>query len=716
MPYRRTWSGSATRRLVQVTKRLYPPQESPRAEPRTAGDIIGSDVGFLQQSAPRGASLTDTPQHQPGQDAGSVDEAKKFRALLQHANDLVYSVTINPDAGTWRLEFLSDRILDLSGCRPDEFLQEGRLGEGGPFRLAEPAEHPFELLHPDDLEQALQATRRLSAGEKVIREYRIRNRQSEEYRWVEDRSEPEMDSHHRVVRIWGIVRDITERREREDALRHLAAIVEVTDDAVVGLDPAGRVVTWNSAASALYGYESEEIVGELFFDRVVPDRAVSLNDQLKSLESGHFKEPDTEHVNRVGQAVPVSLTASVIDGANTTSRMIALVVRDLTERQQLEQQLLQSQKMEAVGRLAGGIAHDFNNILTVILGLAREIRLGSDDPLAEEVEGIQHAAERAALLTRQLLAFSRRQMLQPKVLDPNELITNLVGLVRKLLGEHIEVATELDASTGRIKADPVQLEQVVMNLAANAPDAMPDGGRVTIETANVDFDDEFVRTHSGSRPGAYVRLRFADTGAGMSDETLVHVFEPFFTTKGPALGTGLGLSMVYGVVKQSLGYISVVTEPGEGTAFEIYLPRVREVSPAPADPPTTALGVETILLAEDEPSLRGFVRRALEAAGYRVLEAHDGKDALTAFEENAEDIQAILTDIVMPNQSGPQLADRVRARRPGIGIVYMSGYPDLADDQRPTLDETSVFIQKPFTMEELTVALRNVLDRSSAEA
>ena len=597
-----------------------------------------------------------------------------------------------------------------SAGRPEEFAKGGRLGEGGPFGPAEPEEHPFELLHPDDLEQALQSTRRLSAGEKVIREYRIRNRQSGEYRWVEDRSEPEMDAQHRVVRIWGIVRDITERREREDALRHLAAIVEVSDDAVVGLDPEGRVLTWNSAASALYGYERGEIVGQLFFDRVVPNRAASLSAQLNSLRSGQFKEPDTEHVNGTGEAIPVSVTASAIGVANGTTRMIAVVVRDLRERKQLEQQLLQSQKMEAVGRLAGGIAHDFNNILTVILGLAREIRLDSTDPLAKEVEGIQHAAERATLLTRQLLAFSRRQVLQPKVLEPNELITDLLGLVRRLLGEHIEVTTELDVSTGRIKADPIQLEQVVMNLAANARDAMPDGGRVTIETANVEFDDEFVRTHPGSRPGSYVRLRFADTGVGMSDDTLDHVFEPFFTTKGPAAGTGLGLSMVYGVVKQSLGYISVLTEPGEGTAFEIYLPRVPEVSSARPAPPTTASGVETVLLAEDEPSLRGLVRRALEAAGYRVLEAPDGEAALSAFQENAEDIHVILTDIVMPNLTGPQLAQRVRTKRPGIGIVYMSGYPDLADHQRPTLDKASVFIQKPFTMEELTVKLRSVLD------
>ena len=654
----------------------------------------------------------DTPRDRQGQDSRSVDEAEQFRALLHHANDLVYSVTLNPDAGTWRLEFLSDRILDLSGCRPEEFVQEGRLGEGGPFGLAEPEEHPFELLHPDDQEQALQSTRRLSAGEKVIREYRIRNRQSGEYRWVEDRSEPEMDAQHRVVRIWGIVRDITERRERENALRHMAAIVEASDDAVVGLDPEGRVMTWNSAASALYGYERGEIVGELFFDRVVPDRAASLSVELQSLRSGHFKEPDTEHVNRAGEAIPVSVTASATGGANGIAGMIAVVVRDLRERKQLEQQLLQSQKMEAVGRLAEGIAHDFNNILTVILGLAREIRLDASDPLAKEVEGIQHAAERAALLTRQLLAFSRRQVLQPKVVEPNELLTDLLGLVGRLLGEHIEVTTELDASTGRVKADPIQLEQVVMNLAANARDAMPEGGRVTIETANVEFDDEFVRAHPGSRPGSYVRLRFTDTGMGMSDDTLDHVFEPFFTTKGPAAGTGLGLSMVYGVVKQSLGYILVSTELDEGTAFEIYLPRVREVSPVRLAPPTTASGVETVLLAEDEPSLRGFVRRSLEAAGYRVLDAPDGEEALSVFEENAEDIHVILTDIVMPNLNGPQLAERVRMKRPGVGIVYMSGYPDLTDPQRPTLDKASVFIQKPFTMEELTVKLRGVLDGS----
>jgi len=398
------------------------------------------------------------------------------------------------------------------------------------------------------------------------------------------------------------------------------------------------------------------------------------------------------------------------------------VALDITDRKNAEEalraseeQLRQSQKMEAVGRLAGGVAHDFNNSLTAILGYAEMIarKLPPRDPLQESANEIIRSATRSAGFTRQLLAFSRRQVLQPKVLDLNAEVTDMEKLLRRLIGEDIHLIIQLGPGLSCVKADPGQIEQVILNLAVNARDAMPRGGRLTIETANVMLDAAFSARHEGVQPGAYVMLAVNDTGVGMDAETQLHLFEPFFTTKEVGKGTGLGLSTVYGIVNQSGGHILVVSSVGQGTAFKIYLPRVDEVGeePPPREPKDTLSppGSETILLVEDEDTVRTLVRLNLEDGGYQVLEAADGREALRVSAEHPQPIHLLLTDVVMPHLTGPELAKRLQPLRPETRIIYMSGYAAQAI-HTGMIRPGDVFIEKPFTNDLLLRKIREVLD------
>jgi two-component system cell cycle sensor histidine kinase/response regulator CckA len=392
--------------------------------------------------------------------------------------------------------------------------------------------------------------------------------------------------------------------------------------------------------------------------------------------------------------------------------------REVAERKRLETQLLQAQKMEAIGRLAGGIAHDFNNLLTAILGYADLMLtdLAAAAPLRQEIQAIQLAGERAAALTRQLLAFSRQQVLQPELLDLNTIVVILSQLLRRLIGEDIELITLLGPDLGWVKADPGQIEQVVLNLAINARDAMPHGGTVTIETANVELDANYARQHVGVKAGSYVLLAISDTGLGMDAETQSRIFEPFFTTKELGKGTGLGLAMVHGIVYQSGGHIGVYSEVGHGTTFKIYLPRAEEretvarPQPARARAPT---GSETILLVEDDPSVRELAHTLLRRYGYAVLEAANGAAALELAQHYLGPIDLVITDVVMPGGlSGPQLVQQLVAQRPRLKVLYMSGYTDNAIVHHGVLDSDLAFLQKPFTPEVLARKVREVLDRA----
>src|SRR5208282_4392442 len=410
--------------------------------------------------------------------------------------------------------------------------------------------------------------------------------------------------------------------------------------------------------------------------------------------------------------------ASAVLNAQGQVEKLVIVNRDVSARRSLEEQFRQAQKMEAVGRLSGGIAHDFNNLLGVIIGYAEFLqeRMVPEDSLRGSVDEILKAGKRAASLTRQLLAFSRQQVLDPKVIDLNSVVLDTEKLLRRLIGEDIELTTPLSPDVGRVKADQGQIEQVIMNLAVNARDAMPQGGKLTISTENMVMDEEFVRRYPYPvQPGPYICLTVTDSGIGMDAETKARAFEPFFTTKEKGKGTGLGLSTVYGVVKQSGGYIDVYSSPGVGTTFKIYLPRVDEAIREEAGPPGAAGksmdGKETILLAEDEPALRRLTRNTLELSGYKVLEAKDGVEALEVSENHEGEIDLLLTDIVMHGMGGHALAQELTRRRPETRVVYMSGYTGQTAGSQGPIEPGSDFLSKPFTRNTLVRKIRDALDR-----
>jgi two-component system cell cycle sensor histidine kinase/response regulator CckA len=394
--------------------------------------------------------------------------------------------------------------------------------------------------------------------------------------------------------------------------------------------------------------------------------------------------------------------------------VLEIIAEDITERRALEDQFRQAQKMEAVGRLAGGVAHDFNNLLLVISGYAEVIleQLERGSTLHQKAMAIQQSADRATTLTRQLLAFSRKQLLELKVVDVNAIVSDMERLLRPLIGEDIELVTKLTDNLGRTRADSGQLEQVLMNLVVNSKDAMPEGGKITIMTEDVTLDDSYRREHTFIKPGQYIMLSVSDTGVGMSKETQAQIFEPFFTTKEKGKGTGLGLSTVYGIVKQSGGYVFVQSEPDRGSAFRIYLPRVDD--PAETHGPTKTAqeatnGSETVLLVEDEESVRQLVKETLAAKGYRVLEAENGKAGLEVAQGFDGKIDMVITDVVMPGMSGRELAKQLVAQRPGTKVLYLSGYTEDSVVQQDVLGSGASFLQKPFTLQTLAKKVREIL-------
>ena len=469
----------------------------------------------------------------------------------------------------------------------------------------------------------------------------------------------------------------------------------------------------NEAALRQYGYAREEFLEMTLKDICPPEDVAGLQDRLASAAEGLVAAGEWRHRRKDGTIIDVEITRDKMTFAGRPAGLT--MAHDITRRKSAEGQLRQAQKIEAVGRLAGGIAHDFNNLLTAIFGSAGLLLedLSVDDRRRLDVEDIKGAAERAAALTHQLLAFSRQQVLAPQVLDLNALITDLEKMLRRLIREDVEFRTVLAPDLGAVRADPGQLEQVITNLAVNARDAMPQGGKLTVETANVDLDDTYAEEHGAVVPGRYAMLAVSDTGVGMDAQVQGHIFEPFFTTKEKGKGTGLGLATVYGIVKQSDGYIEVYSEPGHGTCFKIYLPRLAAAAQPPAPkalPPASLRGSETVLLAEDEAAVRKLTRRVLEVHGYTVLTAADGEEALRLANGHEGPIHLLLTDVVMPNMSGPQLAQRVVSARRGTKVLYLSGYADDAIMRHGVLEPGTAFLQKPFTPHGLARKLREVLD------
>ncbi|MEW6209192.1 MAG: PAS domain S-box protein [Acidobacteriota bacterium] len=511
-----------------------------------------------------------------------------------------------------------------------------------------------------------------------------------------------------------------ERKAAEEALRQAEeryrSIVENASYGISLSTPAGRFLAVNPAMVAMLGYDSVE---ELMKVNIATDIYADPEDRKRLIEryvpEGKIEDVEVEWKRKDGSQIRVNLRGRLIRDEEGQPEAFEILVEDVTERRHLEEQLRQSQRMESIGMLAGGVAHDFNNLLTAIIGYS-EILLANvsrDDPRRMSVEEINRAGKRAADLTRQLLAFSRKQILQPRVINLNSVITDLEKMLSRLIGEDVEMMTRLDPDLGLVKADPGQIEQVIMNLVVNARDAMPEGGMLMIETANAEIDEAYARRHVGVAPGQYALVAISDTGMGMNEETQSRIFEPFFTTKEQGRGTGLGLSTVYGIVKQSGGNIWVYSEEGRGTTFKVYLPRANEeetAEQAEARSAEAPRGSETILIVEDEELVRRLTIDALEDIGYTVLEAKDGPEALRICEQHTEPIHLLLTDIVMPQMSGRDLARRVAGLRPEIKTLYMSGYTGTVIVNQNLLDAEKVFIQKPFTPRSLAQKVREALD------
>jgi len=507
--------------------------------------------------------------------------------------------------------------------------------------------------------------------------------------------------------------------EREELFR---LITENAADMIAVVDTTGHRVYNSPSYEKILGYTPQELVGTPALEQIHPeDREKVLQAAAEARRTGKGSNLEYRMRHKDGGWRTLESRASTIMKDGEVERLV-IVNRDVTERKHLEEQFRQSQKMEAVGRLSGGVAHDFNNLLGVIIGYGEIVQEGTatDSPLRGCVDEMLKAGHRAASLTRQLLAFSRQQVMDPKVLDLNLVVKDMEKMLKRLISEDIQLKTDLDPDLVRIKADQGQIEQVVMNLAVNARDAMPNGGELTLTTSNFYMDEDFVRRYPYPvSVGDYVLLTVTDNGIGMDAATRVRVFEPFFTTKEKGKGTGLGLSTVYGVVKQSGGYIEVLSEPGAGATFKIYLPKVEDAldpQKQSTELPDSLHGTETVLLVEDEVALRKLSRQLLELCGYQVLEAESGAEALTISREHKQAIHLLLTDVVMPGMSGRVLADQLVVQRPEMQVVYMSGYTGQTVGEHGVLAEGSFFLPKPFTREALARKVRRALDGRGALA
>jgi len=588
----------------------------------------------------------------------------RLRTLVEGLDAVVWEAESHPA----RFTFVSEHARALLGYPPERWLDE-------PGFLA-------SILHPDDRGWVLEfSAGAAAAGRDHAIEYRVRAADGRIV-WVRDtvRVTGVVDGR---VRLRGVMVDVTTRRRADDEARRLAAIVEGTEDAVVAMGLDGTILSWNAGAERTFGWREDEVVGRAVFELIDPERHDEERAILARVAEGErVSRYETERPARGGRRVVVSLTVSPIFDAGGGVQCAALILRDVTDERKLQAQLRQAQKMEAVGRLAGGVAHDFNNLLTVIKGNAGLLLadLPPASPLREEAEEIDRASQRASDLTRQLLAFSQRQVLQPRVVDLNAAVVETRRMLRRLIEENVAIEVALAPGAARVTADPGQVEQVVLNLALNARDAMPHGGTLAVATSVASVPPE---PRDGwpyyVAAGEYVRLEVSDTGVGMEPHVLQHLFEPFFTTKPAGKGTGLGLSTVYGIVKQSGGYVWAETERGAGSRFVVLLPRAGDdaeaASPAAGEASPGTAGGATVLLVEDEEAVRSLTRRVLARAGYRVLEAGGGRQALEVAAAHAGDIDLLLTDVVMPGGGGPRLAEEMAQLRPSTRVLFMSGYP-----------------------------------------
>lgn len=655
----------------------------------------------LEELQRRAAELEHTVLQRKRAEDELVVTQQRLQRTLASSPAVIYTLSIEDDHSV--LMWVSDNIVWSFGYTVEEALARDWWSE---------------RVHPEDLTHlANDQTELLSSGH-IVSDYRFRHRDGA-YRWVRDEQRLQRNAQGEPEEIIGAWVDITRSRQAAESLTEanqtLQSLVQTSPLAIIALDLEGNVKSWNAAAERSFGWTEAEAMGRR--NPIIPnDKSDEFLDSLElTRRGGMFTNFETTRNSKDGSLIDVSVSsAPLVDGKGNIHGSVA-VLADITDRKHLEEQFRQAQKMEAVGRLAGGVAHDFNNLLTAIIGYSQLVlgRLHEEDPMHKELEEIERAGQRAATLTRQLLAFSRKQVLQPQVLDLNSVVADLGKMLHRLIGEDVDLDIRLAPDLGYVKADRGQIDQIIMNLAVNSRDAMPEGGKLTIETTNVDLDESYAHEHVDARTGRHVKLAISDNGAGMDKQTLLRIFEPFFTTKDQSKGTGLGLSTVYGIVKQSGGHIGVYSEPGMGTTFKVYLPRIEgeldfnEPRVAGTDSPK---GTETILLVEDETSVRKLARTILQDNGYTVVEAESGDQARAISGQHEGRIQLMLTDVIMPGTSGRELAQSVAASRPEMRVLYMSGYTDDAIVHHGILDAKTPFIQKPFTPDSLLRKIRNVLD------
>jgi two-component system cell cycle sensor histidine kinase/response regulator CckA len=621
------------------------------------------------------------------------DSEERHRRIVETANEGIGTLDLN-----LKITFLNRRFADMFGYSVEELL--GRsicdlMFAGNAAKTEWLRERPLGISEESEVQFVRKDGSRL---------------------WALLKTTPIRDSDGKYIGTLAMMTDWTYHKQSEEDLRSSEAqyrqIVESTTDGIIKIDSATRIVFINGQFAEMLNYAPEEMIGTSVFHFMGQKFEMSPD----AFQSGRSDAVDATFQHKDGSVVPVNIARSPLSDKEGHSIGSLWMVRNFTEQNKLQEQLRQSQKMDAIGQLAGGMAHDFNNLLTVINGYSDLAigRLQPADPLQRDMTQIKLAGQRAAALTRQLLAFSRKQVLLPTILNLNVVIQELEAMLHRLIGEDIDCRSALLPEAGSIKADRGQIEQVIMNFVINARDAMPSGGKLTIETQNVDLTEDFARQHRGVKVGPHVMLAVTDTGIGMDAPTQARIFDPFFTTKEAGKGTGLGLSTVYGIVQQSGGSVWVYSEVGRGTTFRVYFPRVgddpRRFSYNTA-PKNAAQGTETVLLTEDDDMVRALTKLILTNHGYHVLEAASGDAAILVCKGHADPIHLVITDMVMTGISGRDLVDRLGLLRPEMKVLYMSGYTDKAIVHQQALDETTPFLQKPFAPQSLLTKVREVLDR-----
>ncbi|MEJ2543573.1 MAG: PAS domain S-box protein [Calditrichaceae bacterium] len=647
-----------------------------------------------------------------------ITDRKEAEKQLKESNERLELALNGTGAGLWDWNLETGEI--VVGKRFEEIL-------GYKFYELQPRtiQKWMRLLHPDDLLESKKILRKHLAGEIDFFEHESRiKHKSGHWIWILNRGKiSELDAEGKPVRITGTHLDITRRRLAEEKIRDseekYRSLLNNQNDAIFlhKFRPEGfsNFSEVNDIACKRYGYTRDEFLKlspPLITKKEDVNSHARADHRNQLLTEGHIIF-ETEHITKAGKYFPVEISSNIIDFKG--EKYILAVVRDISERKLLQGQLQQAQKMEAIGQLAGGVAHDFNNLLTIINGYCELLMFRElPDNIQGLIKEIQAAGSRAGRLTGQLLAFSRKQIIQPEIVNLNKLISDQMKMLGRLLGEDIEISILLNPDLGNTKADPGQLEQIIMNIAINARDAMPFGGKLTIETNNKTFDKRFLNSHLGAKPGKYVALAISDNGVGMDKGTLDRIFEPFFTTKGRDKGTGLGLATVYGIVKQNNGYIYVYSEPQKGTSFKLYLPLIEknlQNSDKIEDERESLAGNETVLLAEDDSGVRKVTHKTLESYGYTVLVASNGEEAVRIFKENKNSIDLLLTDVVMPLMSGNELADKLLKDKSSLKVLYFSGYTDDSIVKHGILAEGMEFLQKPYTHVELAKKIKTILSK-----